>query len=297
MHIHLTARLAFGERPLSERQGSWLWDALRRFAPGALASVLMPDHLHLIAPGEDPDSERRRLARVLQGFTRAFGTRGWSSPPDPRVVPDRHHLARQVRYVALNPCRAGLVRDPLIWLWTTHRDVVGAVVDPWVRGSRLADALGERRRGFAARHHRYVSGDPSAAVDGTEFPSLGEVVAASPRAVLSAAEAACRWVDGRGPDRSREALYFGLGRRTRWTVDALRGLVPLARSTAYDRAASLGREALAAAALCLSDARLRDPRRLRPDRSPRSGPSRPSEARIPDFGPGMTVAGVPRGRS
>ena len=282
MNLHLTAR-----RPpwtsLDRSQAAWLWAGLRRVAPTAHACVLMPDHLHLIAPVTDLDAARERLARTLQGFTRVFGGEGWTAARGVREIPDPRHLSRQVRYVVLNPCRSGLVRDPLEWLWTTHRDVVGAVVDPWVTADALADALERPRAGFTEKHHEYVSADPSVAVGGTPAPRIAEVVAASAGALLQAADAAQRYVAGRSPERARSGLFFALGRHVRWSVDALRPTLPTRRATAYARAAATPRNALAAAALCLSDDRLREPRRL-PTRTFVPNPN----ARRPRGAPGET---------
>jgi hypothetical protein len=131
----------------------------------------MPDHLHVVAPGEAV-ALHRRLVAVLSGARRSahgLSIRFEPAPP-PEPVRDRKRLARDIRYVVLNPCRAGLACDPLAWTWSTHRDVVGAIVDPWVTPERLARELAMAEEGFAARYHAYVSGDPSVAVEGTAFP-------------------------------------------------------------------------------------------------------------------------------
>ncbi len=263
MYVHLVARLSLG-LTLSDTQAAWLWAALRRFAPHALAVVLMPDHFHLIVAVGDPARARRRLSRTLQAYSRRFGG-GWTTPDDVRVIPDRAQLRRQVRYVALNPCRRGLVDDPLRWLWSTHRDVVGAVCDPWVSAERLAASLGEWTRGFADRHHSYVSGDPSVTVRGTPPPRLIEVADAAPTTILAAAEAALRHVPGgRRAARRRAVLFVALGRACRFAVDDLRRLVPIGRTTAYRRSSAVAPDDLRAARMCLGDPRLLHPRRLGP---------------------------------
>ncbi len=130
----------------------------------------MPDGLHLLIETGDPELERRRLVNVLSGFAQRFGKASWQEVPEPRVVPDRLHLERATRYIPLNPCRAGYVDDPLCWYWTTHRDLVGAVADPWVTPERLARALGRRVSDFVERHHAYVSADPTVDVEGAPLP-------------------------------------------------------------------------------------------------------------------------------
>ncbi len=68
-------------------------------------------------------------------------------------------LRRNERYIHLNPCRARLIDDPLAWPWSTHRDRVG-----------LAWPCAVPTRTDPAAFHRYVSADPSVAVDGTLLP-------------------------------------------------------------------------------------------------------------------------------
>ena len=64
---------------------------------------------------------------------------------------DAAHLRRQGLSDARNAAGHGYVSDPLSWPWTTHRDMLGAVVEPWVTADALAEALGAPRRGHAAQ--------------------------------------------------------------------------------------------------------------------------------------------------
>ena len=172
MFAHYVARLTtrcsdilHGDSP------RWLWPRLARCFPFALGAVLMPDHLHVIAFTEDPERARADLARLLGWHGRLFaGGPAWQSPPPPQPIADLQKLRRQLRYVALNPCRAGLADDPLAWLWSTHREVFGAVVEPWVRATDLAAHLLDDRPRFSDRWHRYVSADPSVDVSGSPPP-------------------------------------------------------------------------------------------------------------------------------
>ncbi len=173
MWIHLTARERTSWNPfLKEEAARWIWAHLRSAFPEAVSAVLMPNHLQLLTLSEDPNADRLTVARLLGGVSTRLGEdRGrWDPVPAPSAIPDRDHLRRQVRYVALNPCRKGLVADPLGWQWTTHTDVCGAVVDPWVPAERLAQTLGQSGTRFAERHHAYVSADSSVRVQGTPFP-------------------------------------------------------------------------------------------------------------------------------
>ncbi len=185
MIIHLTVRTLPPFRPFDDEEGaSWVWSGLRRHFPQVAGAVLMPNHLHVLPIVEDPDRARFQISRLLAGHAKLLDLRAgrysWRVVRPWTEVPDLHHLARQIRYLALNPCRAGSVRDPLEWRWSTHRDVMGASADPWVSGRQIASLF--RRHwtpAWAERWHSYVSADPSVSVTGTPPPSAPSAGVAS----------------------------------------------------------------------------------------------------------------------
>jgi hypothetical protein len=154
------------------------------------------------------------------------------------------------------------VKCPLAWKWSTHLDVVGAIVDPWVSADRLARALRMPVRGFAERHHAFVSGDPSARVDSTPFPvaapttpmsaftlrQIGEAVAAALRRPITA-------IRMRGPART---LYVALAIDQGWDRPLRLAEICDVQPRAIRRLAKqVDLVALRAARLCLGDDRLR----------------------------------------
>jgi hypothetical protein len=206
----------------------------------------MPDHLHLIAPEPPTATLQARFVGILAAYARVQKRPIWSEIPPGEEIPNQDHLQRAVRYVHLNPCRERLVRDPLEWEWSTHRDAVGAAAPSWI---------GSVGPGF----HAYVSGDPSVAVGGTPPPELGQPIAslaAIERAVMSAtrrAEVGYRerrqivLLARRLGDPRREALARQLGVSPR-TVSVYAKTPP---STAEEAA-------LRAAQLLLSDPRFKE---------------------------------------
>lgn len=250
--------------PLDDAEvGAWLWSHLRAAFPGAIAAVLMPDHPHLVLASAAPEREHSRLARLLGQLGRRTGVRGQASEvPPAEPIRGGPALARHVRYVALNPCRRGLVTCPLAWPWSTHRDVIGATVDPWVTASRLAAALGGAWQGFASRHHAYVSADPHAHVAGTPMPTPAAptlMPAVGLRSIAEASAAALR-VSGMSLRRSggARALFVALAIDQGWThVGRLAEVCGCSRRTIHRCAAAVDPAALHAARLCLGDARLR----------------------------------------
>ncbi|MEO5968875.1 MAG: hypothetical protein ABIQ95_03025 [Bdellovibrionia bacterium] len=242
----------------------WTWTRLGKVFPEMVAAVLMPNHLHLILPKkEEDDTDFRKLSGLLGGISKRSKLRKlWQSIPAPADVPDKFHLRRQVRYVALNPCRKGLCADPLEWYWSTYREVIGASVERCESAVKLACVLGEPSKKFEVRFHGYVSADPSVRVAGTEFPtpavskiwseeSIGEILAASAGALrVPPAD-----VKKQG---SLRTLFIHLACRHGWRqpilLSRICGITPRAVHYVLNQPVPKGIEA---AELCLGDRRLR----------------------------------------
>lgn len=277
MLAHYTAHARGNLVPLIDYDPCrWLWQRLRDAFPEALAVILMPDHLHLIAPYLA--RSRRRLAGTLAAFARVFGLgQLWESVPEPSLLTTRDKVVRGVRYVLLNGSRPWrhqgrwiqLVRDPLEWTWSTLRDTVGAIVDPWVPSERLARVLGKPLAGFGEALHRYVSSDPHVDVNGTPFPRRAPSTA-TPRIPLEAvADAAIACVRAMPEELRRRsparrifaALSFDQGWRQAALIAERCAVDP---SNVHRLARSCPPEWLEAAALCLGDERLVAAPRYRP---------------------------------
>ncbi len=147
---------------VTAREGFVLWSLLLSRVP-ILALVVQPDHVHVVV-----DSPRR--VPLVREALRAYALwrnhhRGETGPvfdhrPEFVVVRGgRSHRLRTMRYVALNPCRAGLAADPLAWPFSTYRDMLGLALDP--ARPRVPDP---------ASFHAFVSADPSVRATGTELP-------------------------------------------------------------------------------------------------------------------------------
>jgi REP element-mobilizing transposase RayT len=191
--FHYVARTIARRRIFADDlQAATFWFALTGAFPDLIALCVVPDHLHLLLPGND---DLRRLGAVLSGHARRLrGASLWQSSPPPVALPNAQHARRTLRYVLLNPCRAGLVNDPLAWPWSTHRDRVGLAVP----------SIGPRERSPDA-FHQLVSGDPSCAVAGTPFPSVASTARCVEDvfdAVSAVARCHPRALERRGPERT-----------------------------------------------------------------------------------------------
>lgn len=195
----------------------------------------MPEHIHLLARDDTEDAARMRMASVVSALSRSHnpGAANVFAPASAKgIFTERDKLARQVRYIALNPCRAGYVGCPLEWVWTTHRDVMGAVDDPWISEERMVRVLGQS----SEAHHRYVSADPSSHVAGTPPPRLHD---GDPRrySIDDALAAAIAGVRGQLGDITRPGpareQFFALARRAEWRARCLSSLCRLEVKTIH----------------------------------------------------------------
>jgi REP element-mobilizing transposase RayT len=108
-----------------------------------LAYCLMPNHFHLVL-----DAELDQLALGMhrlngvyaQRFNREHGFTGhlFQGRYHLKPIKDEAHLPESVRYVLLNPVRAGLCRRPEEWRWSSYRASVGlAAAPPFLALGRL----------------------------------------------------------------------------------------------------------------------------------------------------------------
>ena len=90
----------------------------------------MPDPLHLLVAGQTGDADLRRfvkLAKQLSGYhlKRLTGRRLWASGFYDRIVRHDEDARRFVRYILMNPIKAGLPHDRRKppYTWTSRPDL------------------------------------------------------------------------------------------------------------------------------------------------------------------------------
>lgn len=129
---HLVSRTLSGESlARDDFDRARLWGLITSNTSGLVALCLMRNHFHLLSTALDPRLQRG-LAAYVQGFNARWGRRGalFERRPLPVLIEDPTKISRTERYTHLNPSRAGVVRCPLAWAWSTHRDAVGLTL--WV---------------------------------------------------------------------------------------------------------------------------------------------------------------------
>ena len=103
---------------------SMLSEAARKAEAEVWCYCLMPNHVHIIIVPSDEDGLRRTFADAHRRYTGYVNARMrvtghlWQGRFG-SVVMDEEHLAHAVRYVSMNPVRAGLVERGDEWRWSS----------------------------------------------------------------------------------------------------------------------------------------------------------------------------------
>jgi putative transposase len=124
----------------AEKSGTSIW-----------AYCLMPNHVHFIAVPTHADGLRALFAEAHRRYTNYINWRhGWTGHlwqgRFGSVAMDEDHLAEAVRYVLLNPVRAGLVKSARDWPHSSILAHIGgkpnALLDTAPLASRFGDFSG-----------------------------------------------------------------------------------------------------------------------------------------------------------
>lgn len=136
-------------------------DGCRRFAYRVHGFCLMTNHVHLVIQvGATP------LARPMQNLCFRYGR--WINRRKQRtghvfqgrykalLVEADSYLLELVRYVHLNPVRAGLVAVAEDYPWSGHRAYLGLEDVPWLTTDWVLGQFGQREAGARARYRSFV---------------------------------------------------------------------------------------------------------------------------------------------
>jgi putative transposase len=123
---HNRERCFFAEADC-QRYLAWLHEALTDAECTLHAYVLMSNHVHLLltprcaqaVPGAIISLGRRYVQHVNRTYDRT-GTL-WDSRYKSSLVQSNRYLLACQRYIELNPVRAGIVRDPSDYAWSSYQ--------------------------------------------------------------------------------------------------------------------------------------------------------------------------------
>ena len=127
------------------------------------AWCLMDNHYHLLI--QTPDANLSKGMRHLNGvFTQTSNRRHgrvghlFQGRFKAILVDSDAYLLELARYVVLNPVRAGMVRKPQMWLWSSYRASLGlAPAEPFLAVDGLLAQFANRRAVARARYAKFVA--------------------------------------------------------------------------------------------------------------------------------------------
>jgi len=112
------------------------------------AYCLMPNHVHIVLTPEDRDGLRRTFGELHRRYTGYVNARRrttghlWQGRFG-SVAMDEAHFVTALRYVALNPVRARLVKRAQDWRWSSTRAFLAGVDDHVVKVAPALDRVGD----------------------------------------------------------------------------------------------------------------------------------------------------------
>lgn len=130
---------------------------------GVYAYCLMTNHVHLIlvphAEGRSISDLMRRLSarqcRRLNLLERRTGTL-WSGRFKSSVIDADSYLMACLRYVELNPVRAGMVNRPEDYRWSSYAQRVGLCGGSWIDSDPITAGLGSTLRTRRNAYAKFV---------------------------------------------------------------------------------------------------------------------------------------------
>jgi putative transposase len=147
----------------------------RRYRWGWLAYCLMSNHCHLVieTPQQTLGLGMRQLAsRHAQEFNRRHGIDGhlFRGRFGSVLVDSDRYFAQLLRYVALNPAKAGLCVDPADWPWSSHRHMLNGGAEAAAARARVEALLEPWGGSRGSRYARLFDPDSDFVLDGGEGP-------------------------------------------------------------------------------------------------------------------------------
>ena len=124
--------------------------------------VLMDNHYHLCIETTDPtfsrgmrhlnglftqwhNAQHHSVGHILQGRFKAF------------LIEEESYLLNVVRYIVLNPVRAGMVSDPAVYQWSSYRALAGLErASDWLTLDNILGRFGKERNEAQHGYRDYV---------------------------------------------------------------------------------------------------------------------------------------------
>lgn len=139
---------------------NWLKDAAKKYGVAIHAWVFMTNHVHLLVTPDADDAVSKTMQYIGRYYVRYFnyqydrtGTL-FEGRYKSSLIQSNHYLLACYKYIELNPVRAGLVKDPADYAWSSYRaNTMGQAVKMWTpHENYLALGNNQERRQMAYQH-------------------------------------------------------------------------------------------------------------------------------------------------
>lgn len=113
------------------------------------AYVLMTNHVHLLLTPCEAHAVSRLMQWIGRRYVRSFNDRHersgtlWEGRFRSALVDSERYFLVCQQYIELNPVRAGMVRDPQDYRWSSHRHYAAGVADALITEHECYLALGK----------------------------------------------------------------------------------------------------------------------------------------------------------
>jgi putative transposase len=124
---------------------------------------VMTNHVHLMVEtpeGNVSEGMQRFIGSYARRFNRRHGRRNhlFGEPFHDELIETEAHFLESVRYVVLNPVRAGICRDPGGYAWSSYAATAGRVPAPaFLTTNAILDRFGSARPIAEARYAAFVA--------------------------------------------------------------------------------------------------------------------------------------------
>ena len=109
---------------------SWLFEARKRYGLSILSYIVTSNHIHLLVADKGdkdtiPESIQLIAGRTGQQYNQRKQRKGafWEDRYHATAVESDEHLMQCMVYIALNMVRAGVVRHPEEWLYSSYHEI------------------------------------------------------------------------------------------------------------------------------------------------------------------------------
>jgi len=127
------------------------------------AYSLMPNHVHLLIETTTTASISTIMHALNMSYAKYFNARHgrvghvWQGRFHSSIIDSENYFLEVMRYMDLNPVRAGMCEKPDQYEWSSHRHFALGKHDDLVDSHELYDNLGEDARGRQKEYRKYVA--------------------------------------------------------------------------------------------------------------------------------------------